>query len=387
MIRNSILLLTSTFFLSLNMKNKNVIRKNIQFIVGMNLRTFAFEMLQVISIKDYYKRQELLPMIDVRSPAEFSQGHIPKAVNIPLFSNEERSAVGTVYKQETKEKAIELGYEYVNPKLQYFLEESEKVAKGGAVVVHCWRGGMRSQSFAKHLHDNGFAEVYVIEGGYKSFRNYVLDFFAQQFQLRVLGGYTGSGKTYILQELAKLGEQVIDLEGLAHHKGSAFGALGEQPQPTSEFFENILFEKWRYLDMKKPVWIEDESARIGCVQLPKSLYEQMREQILYFIDIPKEERALHLVSDYAVYDHNALGAAVQAIRKRLGGQHVQAALQALQENDYFQVAMITLQYYDKAYLYGVEKRNRQKVVRIPLPTVDAKKNAQILIEKFRKWKK
>lgn len=369
------------------MKNKNVIRKNIQFIVGMNLRTFAFEMLQVISIKDYYKRQELLPMIDVRSPAEFSQGHIPKAVNIPLFSNEERSAVGTVYKQETKEKAIELGYEYVNPKLQYFLEESEKVAKGGAVVVHCWRGGMRSQSFAKHLHDNGFAEVYVIEGGYKSFRNYVLDFFAQQFQLRVLGGYTGSGKTYILQELAKLGEQVIDLEGLAHHKGSAFGALGEQPQPTSEFFENILFEKWRYLDMKKPVWIEDESARIGCVQLPKSLYEQMREQILYFIDIPKEERALHLVSDYAVYDHNALGAAVQAIRKRLGGQHVQAALQALQENDYFQVAMITLQYYDKAYLYGVEKRNRQKVVRIPLPTVDAKKNAQILIEKFRKWKK
>lgn len=369
------------------MKNKNAIRKNIQFIVGMNLRTFAFEMLQVISIKDYYKRQELLPMIDVRSPAEFSQGHIPKAVNIPLFSNEERSAVGTVYKQETKEKAIELGYEYVNPKLQYFLEESEKVAKGGAVVVHCWRGGMRSQSFAKHLHDNGFAEVYVIEGGYKSFRNYVLDFFAQQFQLRVLGGYTGSGKTYILQELAKLGEQVIDLEGLAHHKGSAFGALGEQPQPTSEFFENILFEKWRYLDMKKPVWIEDESARIGCVQLPKSLYEQMREQILYFIDIPKEERALHLVSDYAVYDHNALGAAVQAIRKRLGGQHVQAALQALQENDYFQVAMITLQYYDKAYLYGVEKRNRQKVVRIPLPTVNAKKNAQILIEKFRKWKK
>ena len=120
------------------------------------------------------------------------------AVNIPLFSNEERAAVGTIYKKKTKEKAIELGYEYVTPKLRRFLEESAKVVKQGAIAVHCWRGGMRSRSFAQHLHENGFEEVYVIEGGYKAFRNYVLDFFDQKFKLYILGGYTGSGKTFIL---------------------------------------------------------------------------------------------------------------------------------------------------------------------------------------------
>lgn len=327
-----------------------------------------------------------MPLIDVRSPGEFAQGHIPQAVNIPLFSDEERAAVGTVYKKQSKEAAVVLGYEYVNPKLQYFLDESERVAKGGAVAVHCWRGGMRSQSFAKHLCKNGFEKVYLIEGGYKAFRNYVLDFFEHRFLLRVLGGYTGSGKTHVLKALESLGEQVIDLEGLANHKGSAFGALGEKEQPSSEYFENLLFEKWRQLDLDKPIWIEDESARIGCVQLPRALFEQMREQMLYFLDIPKEERAKHLEKEYGCFDNELLAKAVEGIRKRLGGQHVKAALEALGKKDYFQVAMITLKYYDKAYLYGVEKRLTDKVQSIDLPNVDAEANAKIIIEKMQEWK-
>ena len=337
-------------------------------------------MLHEISIQEYYKKAPLLPLVDVRSPGEFQQGHIVGAVNIPLFSDEERAAVGTIYKKKTKEKAVELGYEYVTPKLQWFLDESAKVAKGGAIAVHCWRGGMRSHSFAAHLHDNGFEEVYIIEGGYKAFRNYVLDFFEQDISLHILGGYTGSGKTFILDELKQIGEQVVNLEGLAHHKGSAFGSLGETSQPSSQHFENELFEYWRHLDAKQPVWLEDESARIGCVQIPKALHAQMRSSQLYFIDIPKEERAKLLVEEYACFDPNHLAKAINGIAKRLGGQNVKTALDALEARDYFQVAMTTLQYYDKAYLNGVGKRDPEMVQRVPLRSVNHVENAKQLVE-------
>lgn len=239
---------------------------------------------------------------------------------------------------------------------------------------------MRSHSFAEHLHDNGFEEVYVIEGGYKAFRNYVLDFFEQKIKFNVLGGYTGSGKTFILDELKRLGEQVVDLEGLAHHKGSAFGSLGEEAQPSSQHFENEFFEYWRHLNNQQPLWVEDESARIGCVQIPKAIYAQMRSSQLYFIDIPKEERAKFLVTEYASFDPNHLAKAINGITKRLGGQNVKAALDALEARDYYKVAMITLQYYDKAYLNGVEKRDPEMVQRIPLNTVNHVENAKQLLE-------
>ena len=337
-------------------------------------------MLHEISIQEYYEKAPLIPLVDVRSPAEFEQGHIVGAVSIPLFTNDERAAVGTVYKKKTKEKAIELGYEYVTPKLHWFLEQSAIVANGGAIAVHCWRGGMRSHSFAEHLHNNGFQEVYIIKGGYKAFRNHVLDFFEQDIQLHILGGYTGSGKTFILDELKLMGQQVVDLEGLAHHKGSAFGSLGETAQPSSQHFENELFEYWRHLDINLPVWLEDESARIGYVQIPKALYAQMRSNKLYFIDIPKQERAKLLVEEYASFDPQHLAKSINGIEKRLGGQNVKEALKALEERDYFRVAMITLQYYDKAYLNGVAKRPPEMVQRIPLSTVNHVENAKQLIE-------
>ena len=336
-------------------------------------------MLHTISIQEYYNKAPLIPLVDVRSPAEYQQGHIVGAVNIPLFSNDERAAVGTIYKKKTKEKAIELGYQYVTPKLQWFLDQSAKLAKGAAIAVHCWRGGMRSHSFAEHLHQNGFKEVYVIKGGYKAYRNHVLDFFEQDIKLHILGGYTGSGKTFILDELKLMGEQVVNLEGIAHHKGSAFGSLGETPQPSSQHFENQLFDYWRHLNMHRPVWLEDESARIGYVQIPKVLYAQMRSSKLYFIDIPKHERAKLLVEEYASFNPNHLAKAINGIAKRLGGQNVTAALHALDTQDYYKVAIITLQYYDKAYLNGVAKRDPNRVQRIALPTVNHVENAKQLL--------
>lgn len=337
-------------------------------------------MITKISIGDYFAQEHPQPLIDVRSPGEFEKGHIPGAANIALFSNDERAAVGTVYVQQSREKAIELGYQYVTPKLDWFVTESKKVAVGKAVAVHCWRGGMRSQSFAEHLNANGFDEVYVITGGYKAFRNHVLNFFEQPFLLRILGGYTGSGKTPLLKTIGKMGQQVIDLEGLAHHKGSAFGAIGETDQPTVEQFENNLFEQFRKLDLTKPVWLEDESHNIGRVKIPLSLFRQIREQHIFFINIPKALRAHHLVNDYASFGNEKLASAINGIAKRLGGQNVKLAHEYLAKNKYFEVAMIALQYYDKAYKRGVESRTKGTVHQIALSIINPEKNAKNLIK-------
>jgi len=337
-------------------------------------------MISELGIKEFYELRPQLPLIDVRSPGEFKKGHIPGAVNIPLFSDEERACVGTVYVQQSKEKAVELGYKYVTPKLDWFVEQSRKVAGESPVVIHCWRGGMRSHSFAEHLYANGFHEVYVLEGGYKAFRNYLLKFLEQPFQARILGGYTGSGKTGILKELAELGEQVIDLENIAHHKGSAFGALGELPQPTQEQFENNLFETARMLNRELPVWVEDESHYIGGVNIPNGFFDQVIKQTVYFIDIPKEKRAEYLVSVYAAHAKQEIAYAITGIAKRLGGQNVKQAIEHLENNNYFEVGMIALQYYDKAYSRGVNSRNQEKVFRISAGDTDCRKNAKTILK-------
>ncbi len=318
------------------------------------------------------------PIIDVRSPGEFKKGHIPGAINIPLFTNDERAHIGTVYKQQSKDAAIDLGYKYVNPKLDDFINSSLRIAPAKNVIIHCWRGGMRSRSFAKHLSDNGFNDVRIIIGGYKSYRNQVLNQLGRETPIKVLGGFTGSGKTYILKELQKLGEQIIDLEGLANHKGSAFGSIGEKEQPSVEQFENDLYEQWQKLDLTKPVWVEDESHNIGAVRIPMPFYRQIRSSRLFFIDIPKNERAKHLVSEYANCDDVELANSLERISKRIGGLNWKNSVELLKQNKYHEVALTVLQYYDKAYLKGMNKREGAMVVKIPQNTVNHANNAFLI---------
>jgi tRNA 2-selenouridine synthase len=324
-----------------------------------------------------------LPVVDVRSPSEFQKGHIPNAVNIPLFSDEERAQVGTVYKQQSQEAAIALGYRFVTPKLLYFLEAARQVAPEGKLVVHCWRGGMRSQSFAEHLASNGFERVSVIEGGYKAYRNHLLRSFEKPLPIRLLGGYTGSGKTRILKELQELDEQVIDLEGLAAHKGSVFGGIGQGQQPSVEQFENTLYEALRSLDHDRPIWLEDESHNIGAVNIPLPLFYQMRAAVVFFLEIPKEERAKHLVEGYAHAGDLLLREAIVRISGRLGGLRTQQALDFLAAKDYYGVALLTLDYYDKYYLKGLHKRGAERIVTLPLPTTDPHENALHLLTYLR----
>ncbi len=339
-------------------------------------------MTEIISINSYLKELSHIPIIDVRSPGEFKQGHIPWANNIALFSNEERAEVGTVYKKKSKKAAIELGYTFVNPKLDYFIEAAQKIAPDGIVVVHCWRGGMRSQSFAEHLATNGFKKVYLIENGYKTFRKAVISFFEQDFKLRVVGGYTGSGKTDILIELAEQGEQVVDLEKLANHKGSAFGGIGEAEQPSTEHFENKLYAAMRNLNLDEDILLEDESLNIGKVIIPKPLFSQIRDQVVYFIDIPIKERAKYLVGTYGLFEKEKLEESIVKITKRLGYDKAKTAIAALNKGNLAEVAEISLKYYDKFYLKGLEMRDKEMVIKIDLPVVDAKKNASKIMSYF-----
>jgi len=216
------------------------------------------------------------PVIDVRSPSEFVAGHIPGALNIPLFDDAERAAVGTLYKNEGRIPAILEGLRLSGPAMEGKLRAALSVAREGKLLVHCWRGGMRSEAMAWLFAQGGIATE-ILEGGYKSYRNYILENLGSRRKMIVLGGMTGSSKTHILRYLKRLGEQVIDLEGLANHKGSAFGSLGQLPQPTTEHFANLLFHEWKELDDRRPLWVEDESRNIGSVFMPENFYLNMQD--------------------------------------------------------------------------------------------------------------
>lgn len=300
-------------------------------------------------------QQQGEPVIDVRSPGEFMEGHIPGAINIPLFSNEERAEIGTLYKQQGQQEAIERGLEIVGPKMAGFVRQAKALPYRGQLLVHCWRGGMRSGSFAWLLNTAGIPAV-TLTGGYKSYRRELLAFFETPFMLFILTGNTGSGKTEILQHLQLKGEQVIDLEGLARHKGSVFGGMGQQEQPSSEQFQNELFRQMRQMDISRPIWLEDESISLGDCFIPQPLWKQLRKAPLFRTELSKAARIERLVLEYGPFEPAVLEQAIHKLTKRLGGQHAKAALKALHENRLNEVASILLVYYDKAYEIGLSKR-------------------------------
>jgi tRNA 2-selenouridine synthase len=317
-------------------------------------------MTKPLSVEQFLEKAQTLPIIDVRSPGEFERGHIVGAVNIPLFENHERAEVGTRYKRVGKESAFLLGLDIVGPKLSGFVKKVNKIAPEKEVLVHCWRGGMRSGSFATLLSSAGM-KVSLLVGGYKSYRNFILEQFRKPLNIIILGGKTGSGKTEILYELEKQGEQILDLEGLANHKGSAFGMLGQAPQPMTEYFENMLYEKLSRLDTSRRIWVEDESKNVGCCNIPDGLWQQMRMANVAFIDVNKEIRIGRLMNEYAQFSFEELKQATDKIAKRLGGQQHKDAIEALAEGDFSVGTDIALHYYDKAYLHGLSKREPAKV--------------------------
>ncbi len=322
-----------------------------------------------IDIDQFLKLSEIHPILDVRTPAEFEQGHIVGAINLPLFTNEERIIIGTLYKKEGKQPAVLKGLEVVGPKLREYVNEAIKLNKTGTFLVHCWRGGMRSSSMAWFLETYGF-KCFTLKSGYKNYRKYVLDSFKEEKNILVLGGKTGTGKTVILHELEKQNEQIIDLEKLAHHKGSSFGSLGEAPQSSQEQFENELSFQLSKVDSQKKCWIENESRLIGKNIIPEGLWGQMKKAIVISIGLPIEERVSYLVEQYGKFSKDELAEATERIGKKLGGQHVKRAIDAIGVGDYKKAFEICLVYYDKTYNYGEEKREEEKIIHCDFEKMD-----------------
>ena len=322
-------------------------------------------MKKVLDVDEFLSASVNVPLLDVRSPAEFLRGHISGAINLPLFSNEERAEVGIAYKKEGRRTAVMKGLELVGPKMAVLAEEAAKLASEGRLLVYCWRGGMRSASMAWLFQTAGIAS-HTLKGGYRAYRRHLKKTLSHPVPLIIIGGMTGSGKTETLQKLNELGRQVIDLEELSKHRGSAFGALGRDRQPTTEQFENDLYRVWNNFDHEKDIFIEDESKSIGSVHIPDELYRSMKTAPVIALELPLELRLERLVREYSVFPHSGIEAAILRIRKKLGGLKTQQALDALRLSDYRTVARIALEYYDKAYRYGLSVRESSSVTRLPL---------------------
>jgi tRNA 2-selenouridine synthase len=327
--------------------------------------------------------------IDVRSPAEFEHAHIPHALNLPLFDNEQRALIGTTYKKQSREAAIKVGLPLFGTKMLPMIETVEAWIKDRqkendltkpTIYVHCWRGGMRSAAVAWLLDLYGY-KVIQLTGGYKAYRNWVLAQFTIPYSLKVLGGYTGSGKTEILHALQEKNYAVIDLEGLAHHKGSAYGAIGQLPQPSQEMFENIVAEKLLEVNKKqKSIWIEDESQRIGTVLIPTPLFHLMRNSTCYFMTIPFEQRLNFIVEGYGSFDQKSLIEATMRIQKRLGGLETKTAVDFITAGALKEAFSILLKYYDKWYEKNAKNEVLPTIELIPVSSeiVDPVHNASLL---------
>ena len=332
--------------------------------------------IQKITIQQLLELSPAIPIFDVRSPGEFVHAHIPNAISLPLFSDEERKVVGTAYKQESKQVAVKIGLDYFGVKMRAMVEEVEAIlatlqkskqihpdVKEQTIIVHCWRGGMRSAGVAWLLDLYGY-KVFTIIGGYKAYRRWAIEQFEISYPLYIIGGYTGSGKTKLLHALQDSGEHIIDLEKLANHKGSAFGWLGEDPPPSQEMFENILakalYKVYSSIKEKKKgnatILIEDESQRIGKRLLPNAFWKTMRNSPLFFLDIPFEERLKYITEQYSQYDRQELIASIVRIQRRLGGLETKTAVNHLLDNNYTESFRILLYYYDKLYNKSLHNR-------------------------------
>lgn len=342
-----------------------------------------------LSIDEFLQLAKTCPVVDVRSPGEYRHAHIPAAQSLPLFTDEERKTVGTAYKQRSRELAIKIGLDYFGPKMRKMVEDTETITSSmrtansppPTVLVHCWRGGMRSAGVAWLLDLYGF-KVYTLVGGYKAYRAWVRAQFEKPYRFKVIGGYTGSGKTPVLKQLKQEGKTIIDLEALACHKGSAFGAFGEPGQPRQEMFENLLATALDAASVSgTSIFVEDESHRIGDLNVPLNLWNQLRECPLYFLELPFEARLDHITAEYGKFEKEKLVNAVLRIQKRLGGLETKNAINFLIEDDMKECFRILLRYYDKWYEKGLHNRENLASLlnKIPCESVDTISNTQNIL--------
>ncbi len=333
-------------------------------------------MVQSLHPHDFLNASGLI--FDVRSPAEYLQGHIPGANSFPLLDDEERAKVGICYKQEGHDRAVELGFEIVGPKCAALITQAKILAPNRTVRLYCWRGGMRSESVAWLLEIAGF-DVILLTGGYKAFRRWGRSLFQMPQKMIILAGMTGTGKTDILDALAYRGEQVLDLEKLANHRGSSYGNIGQLPQPTNEQFWNLITIYWAKLNRQKLIWIEAESKGIGICRIPQEIVDQMMRSPVIEVTRSREERVQLLVNTYGNATVEALIKATQRIRKRLGGERTKQAIEWIEKGNLARACQIILDYYDQTYTYDLQKR-QGSIHQINISDLSAEEGADLILQ-------
>ncbi|BBM83852.1 tRNA 2-selenouridine(34) synthase MnmH [Candidatus Uabimicrobium amorphum] len=299
-----------------------------------------------------------IPIVDVRSEGEFAKGHIPQAHNIPLMNNEERKLVGIEYRKQGSQSALNLGYKLVGPKFAKIKKKLKDISHDNKLAIHCWRGGKRSE-ISCQLAEEMQLEVQCIQGGYRSYRRWCRETTQKQRKFYVLSGATGSGKTQLLYLLEQQGLQVLDLEKLAHHKGSVFGGLGNPPQPLQEMFENRLAQKLNTFK-NEPIFVENESRMIGKLFIPECIFTQLKSHNVLYIELPREIRQKRIRKEYAHFAKQDIYACAQKLQKRLGGLRLQNIKRSLELGNYDWIDIL-LDYYDRSYAHHKQKYNQRIV--------------------------
>lgn len=320
-------------------------------------------------------------MVDVRSPKEFKEASIPGALNIPVFNDEERAEVGTIYKQVGQAEAKKRGLEIFAAKLPAFIAEFEAIDT--SLTVFCWRGGMRSKTAATVLDLMGI-HPHRLTGGIRTYRQWVVEELANYEyppELIVLNGYTGSGKTVILHKLAEAGEPIVDLEHLAGHRGSIFGQIGLEAN-NQKNFESLLLHDLKRTSDKPVVFIEGESKRIGKVTMPGFLFEKKEHSRQLIIQLPIEERVRITLEDYQPAERpEEFQAAFEQIRRRIHVPIAKEIEEALKTGDFDSATRLLLEhYYDPRYQHSTGKVDDDLKITIAADTVDE------AFEKVLAWK-
>lgn len=320
---------------------------------------------EILELDEFLTLRKIIPLLDARSEGEFLQSHIPGAINVPILNDIERQSVGTIYKQEGSDNAVLKGFELVGPRFHTIIKKALELFPDKKILVYCWRGGMRSEIMSWLLSLSGF-KIYRLKGGYKAYRTKTFFTVRQNHKYLVLGGKTGVGKTRLLQKLRERDEQIIDLEGLANHKGSSFGGIGMESQPSVEQFENLIAEELFQIPSEDIIWIENESRRIGKVILPKELYDTLSNAPLIEIERSMDQRIELIMEEYGSLPKEELLLGVNRLRKKLGGLNTTQCIQAIENNQPIIWITLLLYYYDKAYEFDLDKNHTSQRVRFDM---------------------
>lgn len=319
-------------------------------------------MISELNICDALHRNDLV-FIDVRSESEYEADTIPGAINMPILNDSEREHVGYVYTQIDSEKAKMIGLEYASFKLVNFYEKAKEIEKNNKyVALFCYRGGMRSNSIANVLDTMGI-NLFLIKGGYKSYRKHVLEQitkYKRKFKFIVLHGYTGAGKTKILDLLERKGKSILDLETLAQNSGSVFGSIAFEGQSNSQKkFESLLLKRFEDI-LDTYVFVESESKRVGKVVLPEFLFDDMDNGYHILIDTSLEKRIQNIIDDYINIISSTkdieIKDAIMKLTKKIGAKKVNMLIEELDKKNYSFIAKeLMINYYDPLYKYSIDK--------------------------------